>query len=159
MSQPQTDFEIDFTRTREYKPWSAVNIIKYTLAGFYFGIVLVKSEVISWFRIQEMFRFQSFHMYGIMGSAVVTAALSVWLIKKFKIKSAENEPIAIAPKKFHKGLVPGGLLFGIGWALTGACPGPIFALIGSGHSAFILVLLSAMAGTYVYGILHRKLPH
>jgi len=157
--QPNTDSEINFTDSSATTPLNVGQIIKYILAGIFFGTILVKSEVVSWFRIQEMFRFQAFHMYGIIGSAVITAALSVWLIKMFKVRSAEGEQISVQPKKFHKGLIPGGLLFGTGWALTGACPGPIFALIGSGQWAFVVVLLSAIAGTYVYGLLYKKLPH
>ena len=98
-------------------------------------------------------------MYGVIGSAVVTGALSFWLIRKFKIKSVENETVSVPPKKFHKGLMIGGSLFGIGWALTGACPGPIFAQIGMGFSAAWIVLISALLGTYVYGKFRDKLPH
>ena len=102
--------------------------IKYIIAGILFGIILVKSEVISWFRIQEMFRLQSFHMYGVIGSAVVTGIISVQIIKKFSIKTINGEKIELPQKKFHKGQVYGGLFFGFGWALTGACPGPISRL-------------------------------
>lgn len=133
--------------------------LKYLVTGVLFGIVFVKSEVVSWFRIQEMFRLQSFHMYGIIGSAVVVGIISVWLIKKFKIKTIHGEPITIAPKKFNKGQILGGLLFGFGWALTGACPGPLFAQIGYGATVVIVTLLSAIAGTWVYGLLREKLPH
>lgn len=132
---------------------------KYLAAGLFFGIVLVKAEVISWFRIQEMFRLESFHMYGVIGSAVVTGAISIWLIKKFKIKTIYGEPITIPEKKFNKGQIYGGLLFGLGWALTGACPGPLFALIGTGTTVIIVTLLSAVAGTWVYGKFREKLPH
>jgi uncharacterized membrane protein YedE/YeeE len=133
--------------------------IKYLIAGICFGIVLVKAQVISWFRIQEMFHLQSFHMYGIIGSAVVTGIISVWLIKKFKIKTIYGEDIILPSKKFNKGQVYGGLLFGFGWALTGACPGPVFALIGSGLSIAIIIFLSALAGTWFYGLIREKLPH
>jgi uncharacterized membrane protein YedE/YeeE len=133
--------------------------LKYMAAGILFGIFLVKSEVISWFRIQEMFRLQSFHMYGVIGSAVVTGMISVWLIRKFKIKTLKGEPIHITPKRFHKGTIYGGLLFGFGWALTGACPGPLFAQIGTGATVIFVTLLSAIAGTWVYGLLREKLPH
>ncbi|MDP4264604.1 MAG: YeeE/YedE thiosulfate transporter family protein [Bacteroidota bacterium] len=132
---------------------------KYLVAGLLFGIILVKAEVISWFRIQEMFRLQSFHMYGVMGSAVVTGAISVWLIKKWKIKTIYGEPIRFASKKFNKGNIYGGLLFGFGWAMTGACPGPLFAQIGTGATVIIITLLSAIAGTWTYGYLREKLPH
>lgn len=133
--------------------------LKYGLAGILFGIILVKSEVISWFRIQEMFRLQSFHMYGVIGSAVVVGIISVWLIKKFKIKSLEGEEIRIEPKKFNKGQIYGGLIFGLGWAITGACPGPLFAQIGTGATVVVVTLLSAIAGTWVYGRFREQLPH
>src|ERR1043165_8608240 len=111
---------------------------KYLFIGILFGIILVKGEVISWFRIQEMFRLQSFHMYGVIGTAVVTGIISVWLIKKFKVKTIYGEPIELHPKQFNKGQVYGGLLFGAGWALTGACPGPLYALIGTGATVIII---------------------
>ena len=133
--------------------------IKYIAAGILFGIVLVKAEIISWFRIQEMFRLQSFHMYGIIGSAVVVGMISIALIKKFKIKTIYGEPITISPKSFNKGQIYGGLLFGFGWALTGACPGPLYAQIGAGATVVIVTLLSAIAGTWCYGFLRDKLPH
>jgi uncharacterized protein len=133
--------------------------LKYTLVGIFFGIVFVKAEIISWFRIQEMFRLQSFHMYGVIGTAVVTGMLSVWLIKKFNVKTIYGEEINFHPKKFNKGQVIGGLMFGLGWAMTGACPGPLFAQIGTGALAVIVVLLSAIAGTWVYGYFRDKLPH
>ncbi len=133
--------------------------LKYLFIGILFGIILIKSQVISWFRIQEMFRLQSFHMYGVIGSAVVTGMLSVWLIKKFKIKTIYGEPIEFVEKKFNKGNIYGGLLFGFGWALTGACPGPLFAQIGNGATVIIVSLLSAIAGTWVYGLIRNKLPH
>ena len=133
--------------------------LKYLVVGILFGIVFVKAEVVSWFRIQEMFRFQSFHMYGIIGSAVVVGMLSVWLIKKFNIKTIYGEEINLSPKKFNKGQVIGGLTFGFGWAITGACPGPLFAQIGTGASVISITLLSAIAGTWVYGLIREKLPH
>lgn len=133
--------------------------LKYLVAGILFGIILVKSEVISWFRIQEMFRLQSFHMYGVIGSAVVVGIISVWLIKKFNIRTIYGETITISPKKFHKGQIYGGLLFGLGWGLTGACPGPLFAQIGTGATVVVITLLSAIAGTWVYGKYRDKLPH
>lgn len=133
--------------------------IKYLLVGIIFGIVFVKSEVISWFRIQEMFRLQSFHMYGIIGSAVVVGMISVWLIKKLNIKTIYGEKIEFHPKQFNKGQIYGGLLFGFGWAITGACPGPLFAQIGTGVSVIIVTLLSAVAGTWFYGLWRDKLPH
>jgi len=133
--------------------------LKYMAAGILFGVILIKAEVISWFRIQEMFRLQSFHMYGVIGSAVAVGALSVFLIKKFKIKTMYGEPIEFISKKFNKGNIIGGLIFGFGWAITGACPGPLFALIGNGATVIIVTLFSAIAGTWVYGYFREKLPH
>lgn len=132
---------------------------KYLLVGIVFGIVFVKAEIISWFRIQEMFRLQSFHMYGVLGTAVLVAMLSVWLIKYFKVKTIHGEPISLRPKIFNKGQVYGGLLFGMGWALTGACPGPLFAQIGAGTLVIVVALASAVAGTWVYGLVRERLPH
>ena len=133
--------------------------LKYMVVGMLFGVVFVKSEVISWFRIQEMFRLQSFHMYGIIGSAVIVGMISVWLIKKLNIKTIYRETIDFHPKKFNKGQIYGGLLFGFGWALTGACPGPLFAQIGTGASVIAVTLLSAIGGTWVYGLMKDQLPH
>ncbi len=133
--------------------------LRYLFVGFLFGIVFIKAEIISWFRIQEMFRLQSFHMYGVIGSAVMMGALSVWLIKKLKIKTLAGEPIEFTPRQFNKGQVIGGLLFGLGWAITGACPGPLFAQIGSGATVIAVTLLSALAGTWVYGYFREQLPH
>lgn len=139
------------------KPWYAN--IKYLVIGVLFGIIFVKAEIISWFRIQEMFRFQSFHMYGVIGSAVVTGMISVWLIRKFDICTFDGEKVIFQKKEFNKGQIYGGLLFGFGWALTGACPGPLFAQIGSGATVIIVALLSAIAGTWVYGYFRDNLPH
>ncbi|PRD56401.1 DUF6691 family protein [Sphingobacterium gobiense] len=133
--------------------------VKYLIVGILFGVIFVKSEVISWFRIQEMFRLQSFHMYGIIGSAVLVGMISVWLIKRLKIKTIDGEPIRISPKKFNKGQIYGGLIFGFGWAITGACPGPLFAQIGTGATVVTVTLLSAIAGTWFYGYLRERLPH
>jgi uncharacterized membrane protein YedE/YeeE len=133
--------------------------IKYMIVGILFGILFVKAEIVSWFRIQEMFRLQSFHMYGIIGSAVIVGVISVWIIKKFKIKTIYGEDIVIHDKQFNKGNIYGGLLFGFGWAITGACPGPLFAQIGTGAMVIIVTLLSAIAGTWFYGLIRAKLPH
>lgn len=133
--------------------------LKYLFLGILFGIILVKSEVISWFRIQEMFHLQSFHMYGIIGSAILVGMISVLLIKKLKVKTLDGESVFIPTKKFQWGNVYGGLIFGLGWAVTGACPGPLFAQIGSGFYVVIITLLSAILGTWVYGLLEKKLPH
>ena len=133
--------------------------LKYAVVGIVFGTVFVKAEIISWFRIQEMFRFESFHMYGIIGSAVITGLLSVLIIKRFRLKTIYGEPVEIHPKTFNKGQIYGGLLFGLGWAMTGACPGPLFAQIGSGATVILVTFLSAVAGTWVYGYFREKLPH
>lgn len=137
------------------------SLLTYVLLGIFFGIVLVKSEVVSWFRIQEMFRFQSFHMYGILGSAIAVAAGSVLLIKRFNVKTTYGEPITIKQKAWSRGYsqIIGGTIFGLGWALLGACPGPLYALIGSGVTVMGVALLSAVAGTWVYGTLRPRLPH
>ena len=133
--------------------------LKYVLVGIFFGVVFVKAEIVSWFRIQEMFRLASFHMYGVIGTAVVVATISTLLIKKFKIKTLQGEDVVFSERPFNKGNIIGGLMFGFGWALTGACPGPMYGLIGSGFPVFIVALASAVAGTYTYGILKDKLPH
>jgi uncharacterized protein len=133
--------------------------LKYALVGILFGIAFTKAEIISWYRIQEMFRLQSFHMYGVIGTAVVIGIISVWLIKRFGIKTIYGEKIEFHPKKFNKGQIIGGLIFGLGWAMTGACPGPLFAQIGTGALAVLVVLGSAIAGTWVYGYFREKLPH
>jgi uncharacterized membrane protein YedE/YeeE len=158
-----TDFEIRsenaicVNNSELDKPiWSNV---KFAIAGILFGITLVKSEVISWFRIQEMFRLQSFHMYGVIGSAIAVGMLSLFIIKKLNLKSIEGETIKIEPKKFNKGQIYGGLTFGFGWALTGACPGPLFAQIGTGATVIMITLFFAILGTWVYGKLRNKLPH
>ena len=158
-----TDFEVrslDETHAEEQPGKETVlSYLKYLAVGIVFGIILVKSEVISWFRIQEMFRLQSFHMYGVIGSAVVTGIISVQLIKRLNIKTLSGARIELPQKKFSKGQIYGGLLFGFGWALTGACPGPMFAQIGTGTLVVIIALLSAIAGTWVYGLIKEKLPH
>lgn len=134
--------------------------LKFFTIGILFGIVMTKSEAISWFRIQEMFRFESFHMYGIIGTAVIVGALCIALLKKFNVESVEGLPLALRPKQWS---VPryllGGTIFGLGWAMTGACPGPMFTLVGHGVWSMLLVILSAIAGTYVYGAVRRHLPH
>jgi uncharacterized membrane protein YedE/YeeE len=133
--------------------------IKYLFVGVLFGIVFVKAEIISWFRMQEMFRLQAFYMYGVLITAISVGLISVFLIRRFKIKTFSGEPIIIPQKQFNWGYVYGGLLFGIGWALTGGCPGPLYAQLGSGFSVVLVTLLSAIAGTWVYGYLRDRLPH
>jgi uncharacterized membrane protein YedE/YeeE len=136
-------------------------LLVYLALGVLFGIVLTKAEVISWFRIQEMFRFEAFHMYGVIGAAVLTAALSLQIIKRLGLRSLDGEPISLPPKTMGRGTRYwlGGTLFGLGWALVGACPGPLFALLGSGMSVIVVVLLAAVAGTWSYGALRPRLPH
>lgn len=165
MSLPSnTDFEVespdmpaDTNNTTKKAPWWRQ--LQYLAAGTLFGIILIKSEVISWFRIQEMFRLQSFHMYGVIGSAVITGIIAVTIIKKTGAKTIYGEPITFQPKPFNKGQIFGGLLFGFGWALTGACPGPLFAQIGAGFTVSLATLASAILGTWVYGVMRNKLPH
>jgi uncharacterized membrane protein YedE/YeeE len=134
--------------------------VKFVLAGILFGIVMTKSEAISWYRIQEMFRFQSFHMYGIIGTAVVIGVLAVALIKKLGMRDVDGNPITFQPKeKTWARYIIGGSIFGIGWALTGACPGPMFVNLGYGYLVFLVVIAAAVLGTYTYGFILRKLPH
>lgn len=137
-----------------------MKFFRYLFIGTIFGITLAKSEVISWYRIYEMFRFQSFHMYGVIGSAVVLGIILVQIIKRFEMKAIDGEPIVIAPKKFSVSrYLIGGTIFGLGWAMTGACPGPMFALIGNGVSVMLVVIAAALLGTYSYGLIKNKLPH
>ena len=136
-----------------------MNNIIYTFTGILFGIVLYKGEVISWFRIQEMFRFQSFYMYGVFACAIAVGVLSVYLVKRFNIKALNGELIQIPDKKINRGYVIGGILFGMGWALTGACPGPLYAHIGVGSLIMVVSILSAVMGTWVYSYLRSRLPH
>ena len=140
-------------------------LLVYLAFGAFLGFVFVMGEVVSWYRIQEMFRFQAFHMYGIIGSAVAVAMVSIQLIQRLGIRTAQGEPILLAPKEWGDSRVPGvrywagGTLFGMGWALIGACPGPIFALIGSGVTVMIVPLAAALAGTWSYAALRSRLPH
>ncbi|MBL7826862.1 MAG: YeeE/YedE family protein [Saprospiraceae bacterium] len=138
---------------------SFVGNLKYLVVGVFFGIVFVKAEIVSWFRIQEMFRLSSFHMYGVIGTAVVVGVISVFLIKTFRLKTISGEEVVFPEKTFQRGQIFGGLMFGIGWAITGACPGPLFAQIGAGFPAVFITLLSAIAGTWVYGYFRQRLPH
>jgi uncharacterized membrane protein YedE/YeeE len=137
-----------------------MNVLKYFLVGFLFGIVLTKSEAVSWYRIYEMFQFQSFHMYGIIGVAVVTGVIGVQIIKRNNIKDINGLPIEILDKENGSvRYLVGGISFGLGWALVGSCPGPIFILIGAGFMPVIIVLIGALIGTVIYGALRSKLPH
>lgn len=134
--------------------------LKFIFTGIFFGIVMAKSEAISWYRIQEMFRFKSFHMYGIIGTALVLGVIAVYFIKKLKIKDVSGQAITLQTKEmsWRKYLI-GGSVFGLGWALTGSCPGPMFVNIGYGYLSMLVVVLGALVGTYLYGILKNKLPH
>jgi uncharacterized membrane protein YedE/YeeE len=136
-------------------------LIPYFLIGSAFGAVLMEAEVISWFRIQEMFRFDAFHMYGIIGSAVVVAALSLFAVKALGLRAKDGSPLALEPKTLGSGVryIAGGSIFGLGWALTGACPGPLVALVGGGVPVMAVALASALAGTWLYGFLRPHLPH
>jgi len=137
-----------------------MKLVKFILVGFVFGIVLTKSEAVSWYRIYEMFQFQSFHMYGIIMVAVVTGIIGIQIIKKYNLKDYSGSPIQIVDKDPSTArYLLGGLIFGLGWALVGSCPGPIFILIGAGFATVILVLLGALLGTFLYGVLKDKLPH
>lgn len=129
------------------------------IIGMFFGIVLVKSEVISWFRIQKMFRFEELHMYLVIGSAVVVAAISLLIMKRFEVKTVGGQEITIREKPFQKGIVIGGVIFGMGWAVTGACPGPIYAQIGSGEYIAIVTFIGALGGMFLYAFLRPRLPH
>ena len=167
MNEPNSaadyDFEIESmapsSKIHKAKKHSFFYYLRFLFLGTLFGIVLVKGEVVSWFRIQEMFRLQSFHMYGVIGSAIIVGIISVAIIKLFRLSSIDGERIEFPSKVFHKGQVFGGLIFGLGWALTGACPGPLFAQIGSGFTVVIAGLLSAIFGTWLYGWLQQRLPH
>ena len=137
-----------------------MKLLRFTIMGILFGIVLSKAEIISWYRIQEMFRFQSFHMYGVIGSAVVFGMLTIQFIKRMKLKDAQGEMITVSTQEpsYARNLI-GGTIFGLGWAITGACPGPLFILAGHEGWVFLIPILSAMLGTFVYGVLSPKLPH
>lgn len=137
-----------------------MKFIKFLIVGILFGVVMAKSQALSWYRIQEMFRFQSFHMYGIIGTAVFLGVIGTALIKKMKVKDYQGNPIEFVPKEkgFWRYII-GGSLFGIGWAMSGACPGPMVVNIGYGFFSFIVVVFFAVVGTYLYGVLQRKLPH
>jgi len=139
----------------------ARRLLGYFLLGTWFGVVLTKSQVVSWFRIQEMFRFQSFYMYGVLGSAVLVAAISIALLRRFRVKTLDGAEIVIPPKVMGRGYRYwiGGTIFGVGWAFTGACPGPLFALIGAGVGVMIVTVIAALAGTWLYGYLRPRLPH
>jgi len=134
--------------------------LRFLVVGILFGIVMAKAEIISWYRIYEMFQFDAFHMYGVIGSAILLGILGIQYIKKNQIKSIEGEHIEIAPKNLSiTRYLAGGIIFGLGWAMTGACPGPMFVLVGYGYYAILIVIVGALLGTFTYGLLRSKLPH
>ena len=133
--------------------------VVFLFIGTLFGVTLIKADAVSWFRMQEMFRFQGFQMYGIFMTAIPTAALGVFILRKLKVKTSDGDAIQVPAKKFHMGYIYGSLIFGIGWGLTGACPGPVYVQIGSGLPIAIVTLVSALAGTWVYSLFKDKLPH
>ena len=147
--------------TRPRQPLAGVTWLVYPLIGMCFGITLTQAEIVSWFALQEMFRFQSPRMYLIIASAIAVAAISVAVIKRFGIRTLSGDPITIPPKTMGRGIryLAGGTIFGLGWALSGACPGPMFALVGNGVTVMIVAILSALAGTWLYGWLRPRLPH
>jgi len=140
---------------------TGAGLLIYLALGTLFGVVLMKAQVVSWFRIQEMFRFQSFHMYGVIGAAVATAAIALQLLRRTGLRATNGQPITIPPKEMGRGTRYwlGGTIFGLGWALVGACPGPLLALLGSGLGVFAVIITSAVAGTWAYGALRPRLPH
>jgi uncharacterized membrane protein YedE/YeeE len=157
---PNTNFDdVECKNESTVQENNPLSYVKYLIVGMLFGFVFVKAEIISWFRIYEMFHFKSFHMYGVIGSAVAVGALSMWIIKKYQIKTMDGEDVVVSPKIYQKGIIYGSLCFGIGWAITGACPGPIYAQMGAGYSGSIITMLGALLGTYCYGIFKDKLPH
>ncbi|WP_240095801.1 DUF6691 family protein [Thermomonas flagellata] len=143
-------------------PTAAGNLLRslaYLGLGTVFGILLLKGQVADWYRIQEMFRLQSFHLYGIIGSAILVAMAGIWALRRCRACCSDGSPIRIGEKQFNRGQIYGGLLFGLGWGATGACPGPLYAQIGAGYGIVAVTLLSALAGTLAYGLLQKKLPH
>lgn len=138
---------------------SLATFLRIFVVGIYFGILLIKSEVVVWERIHRMFLFQEAHMYLVIGSAVAVGALGMWIIRRFEVKTLEGEPIVYRPKPFDKGIVYGGIAFGMGWAITGACPGPIYAQIGSGAWPALFTLGGALIGMYLFAFVRAKLPY
>jgi hypothetical protein len=148
--------------SRAHERISTAEWIGYFAVGLFLGVVFVKSEVLSWYRIQEMFRFGSFHMYGVIGSALAVASISLWIMRRANVRTFGGDAISVLPTPWGRTGTRywmGGFVFGLGWALLGACPGPIFALIGAGHSVYVVPLVAATAGTYTYAVLRDHLPH
>lgn len=138
---------------------TALQYLNVLLVGMVFGVVLIKSEVISWFRIQRMFHLEEAHVYLVMGSAIAVAALSLFFLKRFQVNSLQGEAIKLKEKPFQKGVILGGLIFGMGWAITGACPGPIYAQLGAGEPLALLTFAGAFIGSYLYAYVRPRLPH
>jgi uncharacterized membrane protein YedE/YeeE len=138
-----------------------MTLVPYFLLGGAFGAILVEAEVVSWFRIQEMFRFDAFHLYGVIGTAVLTAAASLVTIERLGLRGPDGQPLGLEPKRLGSGVryLVGGATFGVGWALTGGCPGPLVALVGAGVPVMLVAIVSALAGTWTYGRLRAHLPH
>ena len=137
-----------------------MKLFRFLILGILFGIIMTKSEAVSWFRIQEMFHFDSFHMYGIIGTAVVVGAIGVALFKRLGLTSVDGNPMKLNPKNMEiPRLLIGGTIFGLGWAMTGACPGPLYTLVGHGVWVILVVIASAVLGAFVYGVVKPKLPH
>ncbi len=135
-------------------------LLRYLVLGFLFGIIMTKTEVVSWYRIQEMFRFDSIHMYGVIGTAVIVGALGILLLKRSGVKAVTGNDLKLTPKKMEvPRLLLGGTIFGLGWAFTGACPGPLYTLLGFGIGVILVVIVSAILGAFVYGAVKSKLPH
>src|SRR5690606_36089224 len=158
-------YRLFYWRFNYDQPFITINILimkhlKFLLVGALLGIVLVKSEAASWYRIYEMFRFQSFHMYGIIGTAVISGILFFLITKYKRVKNSQNEPIVFPNKDngFTRYIV-GGTIFGLGWVLVGACPGPMYVILGTGVYSMIIVIIAALIGTFIYGVLKDKLPH
>ena len=161
MSQTTSADRVAHPPAESPRPVTVGAWLPYLLAGAVLGVVLVKSEVISWYRIQEMFRFDSFHMYGVLGSAWLTALVSLQILERIGARSATGEAIGIPAKTLERGhrYWLGGSIFGVGWAMSGACPGPLFALIGSGASVYLAAALAALLGSWTYGYFRERLPH
>ena len=160
MADQINQYRSDATTERQSTAQLFKQNIKFLAVGIYFGVVLVKAEVISWYRIQEMFHFQAVHMYGILGSAVVVGALSVLLIRALKLRALNGEALDLSGKPFNKiGNTAGGTIFGFGWALTGACPGPLYALLGAGYISVVVAIVGALLGVLAYGYARPRLPH
>jgi uncharacterized membrane protein YedE/YeeE len=151
--------DVDLPQAGLFGKDGIVSAVGYLLVGGYFGVVLIKGQVADWFRVQEMFRLQQFHMFGVIGSAIVVAMISLRILKRLGVRASNGEAISIPIKQPNKGQVIGGVLFGLGWAATGACPGPLYAQFGAGASIVVVTWLAALAGAWLYALLQARLPH